>query len=153
MHLAPSSRAAAKRLTSSLQRARPQALARTGPAAHRSYSATPADPVSPPPKGNSSGAPLAFALGAALSGGLAYYLAASGRDGASARNRAGADLNSQYGSPEDFKQAIAELRQVFADADAVTTDVEDLEEHGFSENDYHPSEPARMMRCMGTDGH
>ncbi|EIW51562.1 uncharacterized protein TRAVEDRAFT_61639 [Trametes versicolor FP-101664 SS1] len=139
MHLAPSSRAAAKRLAGSLQRARPLTLARTGPAAHRSYSATPADPVSPPPKGKSSSAPLAFALGAALSGGLAYYLATPGRDEASARNRAGADLNAQYGSPEDFKKAIAELRGVFADADAVTTDVEDLEEHGFSENDYHPS--------------
>ncbi|KAL1950849.1 hypothetical protein VTO73DRAFT_5973 [Trametes versicolor] len=139
MHLAPSSRAAAKRLAGSLQRARPLTLARTGPAAHRSYSATPADPVSPPPKGKSSSAPLAFALGAALSGGLAYYLATPGRDEASARNRARADLNAQYGSPEDFKKAIAELRGVFADADAVTTDVEDLEEHGFSENDYHPS--------------
>ncbi|OJT12840.1 D-lactate dehydrogenase [cytochrome], mitochondrial [Trametes pubescens] len=137
MHLAPSSRAAAKRLASSLQRARPPAL----PAAHRSYSSTPADPAPPSPKGksSSSNAPLAFALGAALSGGLAYYLATPSRDPAAAQNRPRADLNTQYGSPADFKQAIAELRQVFADADAVTTDVEDLEEHGFSENDYHPS--------------
>ena len=36
-------------------------------------------------------------------------------------------------------QTIEELKRLFPDEDTVTDDVEHLEEHGFSENDYHPS--------------
>ncbi|KAI0736753.1 FAD-linked oxidase-like protein [Fomitopsis betulina] len=47
-------------------------------------------------------------------------------------------LNDKYGSPEDFQRAIQELRDSFADKDAVSTDPDDLHTHGYSENDYHP---------------
>ena len=50
------------------------------------------------------------------------------------------ELNGQYGSQEDFRRAIEELKRLFPDEDTVTDDVEHLEEHGFSENDYHPGE-------------
>ncbi|KAI0632542.1 FAD-linked oxidase-like protein [Trametes polyzona] len=136
MQLSSSSRAAAKRLASGpVLRARP--LLRPAHDARRSYSSANADSLRPSSKGPV--APLAFVLGAALSGGLAYYLATSTRDEAEVRNRAGAELNNKYGSPQDFQKAIEELRQTFPAEGAVTTDVEDLEEHGFSENDYHPS--------------
>lgn len=49
--------------------------------------------------------------------------------------------NPKFGSPEDFKRAIAELRAAFSDEDdAVTTDPHDLHDHGFSVNDYLPGE-------------
>ncbi|KAI0357321.1 hypothetical protein OH77DRAFT_1422154 [Trametes cingulata] len=105
--------------------------------AQRRYWSATAEPLRPRPKG--SNAPLAFALGSALSGALAYYLATSGDDEATQRNRASAELNSKYGSPDDFKKAIEELKQAFPDEDTVSTDPAHLEEHGFSENDYHPS--------------
>ncbi len=90
-----------------------------------------------------SNAALAFAVGSLLSGAISYYLAShSGGE----RNRASAELNRQYGSPEDFKKAIEELRTLFPGEDAVTTDVEDLEAHGYSENDYHPGEYALKPR-------
>ena len=47
-------------------------------------------------------------------------------------------LNNKYGSPEDFQRAIQELRDSFANKDAVSTDPDDLHTHGYSENDYHP---------------
>lgn len=52
-----------------------------------------------------------------------------------------------YGSPDDFQAAISELRDIFKDTAGkedgeveVSTDPDDLEVHGFSDNDYHPSE-------------
>ncbi|KAI0669124.1 FAD-linked oxidase-like protein [Trametes maxima] len=110
-------------------------------ASRRSYSSTTSPGESAPqsqPKGSSSSAPLAFAVGSVLSGALGYYLATSAKDEPEG-GRAGVQFNTKYGSPEDFKRAIEELRLAFSDEDAVTTDVEDLEVHGFSENDYHPS--------------
>ncbi|TFK79133.1 hypothetical protein K466DRAFT_34439 [Polyporus arcularius HHB13444] len=94
----------------------------------------------PRPQSKLSNAALAFTVGSLLSGALGYYIATqSGGITDAGRSRASVELNSQYGSPEDFKAAIAELRTLFPDEDAVTTDAEDLEEHGFSENDYHPA--------------
>ncbi|KAI0647653.1 FAD-linked oxidase-like protein [Trametes meyenii] len=105
----------------------------------RSYSSTTGEPTpQSQPKGSSSSAPLAFAVGSVLSGALGYYLATSAKDEAE-EGKTGVQFNTKYGSPEDFKKAIEELRLAFPDEDAVTTDVEDLEVHGFSENDYHPS--------------
>ncbi|KAH9925357.1 uncharacterized protein BXZ73DRAFT_49969 [Epithele typhae] len=83
-------------------------------------------------------APLAFAAGAAVSGALAWYLASS-----PAPQTTGAPgpivFNDTYGSAEDFRRAIAELRTFFPeDEDAVSTDPAHLEEHGYSENDYLP---------------
>ena len=47
-------------------------------------------------------------------------------------------LNNSYGSVEDFKKAIDELRAAFPGEDTVSTDPEVLSTHGFSDNDYHP---------------
>lgn len=46
-------------------------------------------------------------------------------------------LNDTYGSIEDFEKAIAALQAAFP-VDSVSTDLEVLEYHGSSENDYHP---------------
>ncbi|KAH6867248.1 hypothetical protein BKA70DRAFT_1453559 [Coprinopsis sp. MPI-PUGE-AT-0042] len=57
-----------------------------------------------------------------------------------------------YGSPEDFQAAISELRAIFKDSAnnedgevEVSTDPDDLEVHGFSDNDYHPSIPPSVI--------
>jgi D-lactate dehydrogenase (cytochrome) len=47
------------------------------------------------------------------------------------------DEQPQYGTPEDFKIAIATLEALFDDS-AVSTDPDVLYDHGFSVNDYHP---------------
>lgn len=47
-------------------------------------------------------------------------------------------LNEKYGTPADFQKAINELRAAFPDSNAVSTDTDDLHQHGFSGNDYHP---------------
>ncbi|KIM46607.1 hypothetical protein M413DRAFT_7415 [Hebeloma cylindrosporum] len=46
------------------------------------------------------------------------------------------DRNTTFGSPEDIKTAIHELRTVLAEAQ-VSTDPGDLQVHGFSSNDHH----------------
>jgi D-lactate dehydrogenase (cytochrome) len=46
----------------------------------------------------------------------------------------------KFGSPQDFHKAIEELRKAFPAEDTVTTDPEDLHDHGFSVNDYLPGE-------------
>ena len=48
--------------------------------------------------------------------------------------------NPKFGSPKDFDAAIRELKEVFPAGDKVTTDAEDLHDHGFSVNDYLPGE-------------
>ncbi|KAI0366688.1 hypothetical protein BV20DRAFT_1002077 [Pilatotrama ljubarskyi] len=143
----PSSRLASKRFGTSLSTVRPFPRCRTSLSStlvlsdsRRGYSeSAAAEPLRPRAKG--SNAALAFALGSALSGAFAmFYLATSGNDDeATQRNRASSELNSKYGTPDDFKKAIEELRRAFPDEDTVSTDPAHLEEHGFSENDYHPS--------------
>jgi D-lactate dehydrogenase (cytochrome) len=54
----------------------------------------------------------------------------------------------EYGTPEDFKNAIAELRAALPE-DMVTDDEEDLQQHGFSANDYHPGVD-RCLPCRAT---
>ncbi|KAJ3856156.1 FAD-linked oxidase-like protein [Lentinula lateritia] len=82
-----------------------------------------------------------FAIGSALIGGLLGFTLA---------NRAqtslptlsliptGSPTKPKYGSPEDFAKAIEELKRTFTDEDIVSTDPEDVYNHGFSVNDYHP---------------
>jgi D-lactate dehydrogenase (cytochrome) len=48
------------------------------------------------------------------------------------------DVLPTYGTPEDFQSAIKDLRVAFPAGDAVSTDLDDLHMHGFSENDHHP---------------
>ncbi|KAI9567738.1 FAD-linked oxidase-like protein [Boletus coccyginus] len=61
-----------------------------------------------------------------------------------------------YGTPEDFQQAIQELRHTFSDgpheSGVVSTDPDDLRIHGFSENDHHPGAPHTVVVYpRGTD--
>lgn len=135
----------AKRSLSISRRA--PALARAGVAGSRSSSSsTSSSAAGETPRGSSSAA-LAFLAGSILSGGLAYYL---GSDASESHAASAADLNSQYGSPDDFKKAIEELKAAFPEEGTVTTDVEDLSEHGFSVNDHHPG--ASMMSGYCTVG-
>ncbi|KAI0772190.1 FAD-linked oxidase-like protein [Irpex lacteus] len=61
-------------------------------------------------------------------------------------------LNNAYGTAEEFKKAIAELRAAFPDQDTVSTDEEVLETHGFSGNDYHPgSSPTVVVYPNSTE--
>jgi D-lactate dehydrogenase (cytochrome) len=48
-----------------------------------------------------------------------------------------ANQRPRYGSAEDFKRAIADLKSAFSD-DVVSIDPDVLYAHGFSVNDYHP---------------
>lgn len=43
-----------------------------------------------------------------------------------------------FGSPRDIQNAIAELRITFGPGDKVSTDPDDLHDHGFSPNEHHP---------------
>lgn len=45
-----------------------------------------------------------------------------------------------YGTPEDFAHAIEDLKTLFSE-DAVATDEDQLQAHGFSSNAYHPGAP------------
>ncbi|KAF9464057.1 FAD-linked oxidase-like protein [Collybia nuda] len=55
------------------------------------------------------------------------------------------DQEPQFGTREDFKKGIEELRQAFSSQDAVSTDPEDLHDHGFSIYDYHPGFPHSVV--------
>lgn len=50
----------------------------------------------------------------------------------------GGTAPSVYGNVTDFQSAIHELQEAFPEEDRVTADPEDLHDHGFSVNDYHP---------------
>ena len=90
---------------------------------------------------NSNSTFVAFTLGSLFSGSLVYYLASRtqpspGTTPAIPNTKSG--FNEQYGTTEDFQRAIEELRSTFPTEHAVSTDLDDLRVHGFSENDYHP---------------
>ncbi|TBU40063.1 FAD-linked oxidase-like protein [Dichomitus squalens] len=100
---------------------------------------------------SSLNAPLAFILGSALSGAAAYYYASSSKDALSVSTTS-TELNNEYGSPEDFKKAIEELKTLFANEDTVTTDPDYLAEHGMSDNDYHiSSSPSVVVYPASTE--
>ncbi|RPD77337.1 hypothetical protein L226DRAFT_532147 [Lentinus tigrinus ALCF2SS1-7] len=103
----------------------------------------------PRPQPKNLNAAFAFTVGSLLSGAIGYYVATQSGQ---ASDRASAELNSQYGSQEDFRNAIEELKRLFPEEDTVTTDAEHLEEHGFSENDYHPgSKPSVVVYPSSTE--
>ena len=61
-------------------------------------------------------------------------------------NRKADGETSGYGSPEDFKQAIEDLRSDLSHLEhGVSTTPDDLYAHGFSVNDYHPGAPKEML--------
>jgi hypothetical protein len=79
--------------------------------------------------------PALVVAGSIVSAGLGYYLARSQQESSSIQSTS----KPKYGSPEDFKKAISELRSVLGD-EAVSTDPEVVGPYGYSENDYHPGE-------------
>ena len=84
---------------------------------------------------------LSFALGSLGTIGFSYYIY---------RTRiAGKDkvFKFKYGSAPDFQQAIRMLCLAFPEEGRVTTEPEDLYEHGFSVNDYHPGAANNRRRC------
>lgn len=91
---------------------------------------------------------MLVAAASILSGFAGYYLHGSSSHSSSRDEPskqvvpAKSELNSQYGSPEDFKRAIRELEETFPSEDKVSTDPEVLHVHGYSENDYHPGKQA-----------
>ena len=121
---------------------RNKALNDSGAFCHRRYAS---EASSSAHQQSNSKAALAFALGAALSGTLGYYLAAY--SGNANNSRAVVELNTQYGSPEDFKKAIEELKAALPDEDAVSTDAEDLERHGVSGFTYHAGLRGATLFC------
>ncbi|PWY82202.1 oxidoreductase, FAD-binding protein [Aspergillus heteromorphus CBS 117.55] len=66
-------------------------------------------------------------LASAVAAGVGYTYAATSRPSQSETPK-----QPQYGSTKDFEKAIAELRATLGD-DAVSTDNDDLQQHGFSE--------------------
>lgn len=77
-------------------------------------------------------------IGSIASGLIGYSLSAFWKP--SLTSEALEETEPKYGSPKDFEQAIKELRNLFDSDDAVSTHPDDLRIHGYSENDYHPSE-------------
>jgi hypothetical protein len=72
-----------------------------------------------------------------LGSGLLGYLLATWNTKALSPDSDVADQRPRYGSTEDFKQAIADLKSAFSD-NVVSIDLDVLYAHGFSVNDYHP---------------
>jgi D-lactate dehydrogenase (cytochrome) len=106
--------------------------------------------TSTPAPASAGGPRLALLGGAVLGSALAGYALGTRNGGAAPAALADAhrappptDSEPQYGSPDDFRAAIAELRAAFTDADAVADDEDTLYQYGFSENDYHPGACSR----------
>ncbi|KAI0080145.1 hypothetical protein K474DRAFT_1638149 [Panus rudis PR-1116 ss-1] len=103
----------------------------------------------------------AFAAGSAITSYLGYHFASSRNAETTLappppRNaqifKTSPGLNDKYGSPEDFRRAVQDLKDTFPEGDIVSTDIEVLEYHGFSENDYHPgSSPSVVVFPQSTD--
>ena len=87
---------------------------------------------------------LWMTAGVLVGGGLVYYIVTE-RGNNQVIPSSVAGLNNVYGTRTDFQAAIDELKVTFPKDGAVSTDQEDLETHGFSENDYHPG--ALMYFC------
>ncbi|KAJ3744008.1 FAD-linked oxidase-like protein [Lentinula detonsa] len=83
-----------------------------------------------------------FALGSALIGGLLGFSFAYGPQSSVSSPPTSLSTKTvtkpRYGSAEDFQKAIEELKRTFPDEDTVSTNPEDVYNHGFSVNDYHP---------------
>ena len=60
--------------------------------------------------------------------------------------------NTRYGTPEDFRKAIEELKTAFPESGAVSDDPVVVAPYGFSQNDYHPGGYAFVIRFACADG-
>lgn len=105
-----------------------------GPTRHYSSSADNAVP------GSQRSSRILLVLASLVSGAVGYTVAQRQTIAAAAEDK---DAEPKFGTPDDFKQAIAELRLAFIDEDDVSTDIEDLEAHGLSVYDHHPGAAIR----------
>lgn len=80
--------------------------------------------------------PLFIGLGMAGSGVIGYMVASQ----TSEPNISEHSPEPVYGSPEDFAQAITELKHKFPSVGMVSTDGDTVHSHGTSTNDYHDGE-------------
>jgi hypothetical protein len=90
---------------------------------------------------SSAGVGYAVAAGLAAASGAAGYAFASRSGAVAAAKEAPPSTSSvpTYGTKEDYKKGIAELREAFGnDEERVTTDDGYLRQHGFAEQDPHP---------------
>lgn len=84
---------------------------------------------------------LSAAIGTMLGFGLAKSSLLG--DGARVNKNDVDDDEPRFGSPEEFAQAIVELKNTFPEGSSnvtVADDPDELHTHGFSENDHHPGE-------------
>ncbi|ESK96801.1 fad-binding [Moniliophthora roreri MCA 2997] len=89
---------------------------------------------------------LLWAGSSIISGLLGYALASSLKKQKVLDKPDSESQFGKYGTPQDFDQAIEELREAFKhDPEAVATDPEELRIHGFSENDYLPGTPHTVV--------
>jgi len=68
-----------------------------------------------------------------MSGAAGYYYAVN----AVTKRETSTQKKPKYGTPEDFKRAIEELRALFPSGDIVSTDPDDLSAHGLSPYVWH----------------
>lgn len=83
-----------------------------------------------------------FLAGTAVLSASAGYLLANceaGKPGNSAPDL----TNTRYGTLEDFRKAIEELKATFPEPGAVSDDPIVVASYGFSQNDYHPGGSTR----------
>jgi hypothetical protein len=93
---------------------------------------------------------LLLAGTALLSATSGYLLATygsqeSGSTGRATEVRAPGLDKPQYGTANDFRDAIEELKATFPEPGAVSDDPEVLKPYGDSENDYHPGDHPRFI--------
>lgn len=88
-------------------------------------------------------ATLLLASTAAISAAAGYLLA---NLKAEKLGNPGIDLGgAQYGTPEDFRKAIEELKAAFPEPGAVSDDPVVVAPYGFSQNDYHPGKSSQPL--------
>ncbi|QRV75424.1 FAD-binding domain-containing protein [Ceratobasidium sp. AG-Ba] len=90
---------------------------------------------------------LGLVATAALAGTAGYTFAAQGsvNDYRSSYQRKATELPDNYGSDEDFRRGIAELRAHFTEPGTFSIDPDDLYDHGFSLNSYHHGAPHSVV--------
>lgn len=98
------------------------------------------------PVASSTRTALALALGGAFLG-LGYYVGARSNTVVAGAFPSALQppLKPVYGTPEEFARAIEELKASFSE-DAVTTEPDQLEAHGFSPNFHFPGTPCFAFR-------
>ena len=99
--------------------------------------------TNPPPTGKRR--PWALILSFCAGGVLSTFALRSRKDSEDSETITPSARTPAYGNPTDFQTAIHELQEAFPADDRVTTDPDDLHDHGFSLNDYHPGKISMII--------